>query len=131
MASLKITHFWSNLLAWGYQHNFPIWGYQHIFGALVWYMSFYTIFWIIRLHWLLICIVTKRYKSMGVNPRHRAKAVIRFSELRAPSEDGDGGEPLMCQRGPKIANQAKADCSRLSVVNEQRASSELRLVWWV
>ena len=29
MALLKITHFWSNLLAWGYQHNFPIWGYQH------------------------------------------------------------------------------------------------------
>ena len=31
MALLKITHFWSNLLEWGYQHNFPIWGYQHTF----------------------------------------------------------------------------------------------------
>ena len=31
MALLKITNFWSNLLAWGYQHNFPIWGYQHNF----------------------------------------------------------------------------------------------------
>ena len=26
MALLTITHFWSNLLAWRYQHNFPIWG---------------------------------------------------------------------------------------------------------
>ena len=74
MALLKITHFWSNLLAWGYQHNFPIWGYQHIFGALVWYMSFYAIFWIIWLHWLLICMVMIWYKSMGVNARHRARA---------------------------------------------------------
>ena len=99
MTLLKITHFWSNfpiwgyqhnfpiwgyqhnLPTWGYQHNFPIWGYQHIFGALVWYMSFYTIFWIIQLHWLLICMVMIRYKSMGVNARHRAKAEVRFSEL--------------------------------------------------
>ena len=67
-----------------------------------------------------------------MNPRHRAKAVVRFSELRAPSEDGDGdgGSPLTCRRGPKIANQAKADCSRLSVANERKASTELRLVWW-
>ena len=36
-------------------------------------------------------MVTIWYKLMGVNPRHRAKAVVRFSELRAPSEDGDGG----------------------------------------
>ena len=89
MALLKITYFWSNLLAWGYQHNFPIWGYQHnfpiwgyrhIFGALVWYMSFYAIFWIIRLHWLLICMVTIRYKSMGVNAWHRARADLSCNE---------------------------------------------------
>ena len=24
MASLKITYFWSNLLAWRYQHNLPL-----------------------------------------------------------------------------------------------------------
>ena len=34
MALLKITHFWSNLLEGGYQHNFPIWGYQDIFSNL-------------------------------------------------------------------------------------------------
>ena len=67
-AQFPIWGYQHNLLEWGYQHNFPIWGYQHIFGALVWYMSFYAIFWIIWLHWLLICMVTIRYKSMEGEP---------------------------------------------------------------
>ena len=50
-------------------------------------------------------------------------------ELQAKT--GIGGSPLTCRQGPKIASQAKADCSRLSVANEQKASSELMLVWWV
>ena len=50
------------------------------FGALVWYMSFYTIFWIIWLHWLLICMVTIWYKSMGVNTRHRVRADLSCNE---------------------------------------------------
>ena len=43
-------------------------------------MSYCAIFWIIRLHWLLICMVTIRYKSMGVNARHRVRADLSRNE---------------------------------------------------
>ena len=33
MAPLKIAHFWSNLLAWGYQHIFQYYG--HCYGSFI------------------------------------------------------------------------------------------------
>ena len=50
MALLKIANFWSNLLEWGYQHNFPIWGYQHNFP--IWeYQHNFQILWSDLLAW--------------------------------------------------------------------------------
>ena len=59
MALLKITHFWSNLLECGYQHNFPIWGYQHNFSIWgyqhnfpIWgYQHIFQILWSNLLEW--------------------------------------------------------------------------------
>ena len=91
--------FWSNLLAWGYQHNFPIWGYQHIFGALDWCMSFHRILWIIG---NLSDLHMPGYDTVqidgGEHPgssESRLFAIERseMSERRAPSEDGDGCSP--------------------------------------
>ena len=99
MALLKITHFWSNLLAWGYQQNFPIWGYQHIFGALDWCMSFHRILWIIR---NLSDLHMHGYNTVQIDGGERQASsksrlfVIEHSEMserRAPSEDGDGHSP--------------------------------------
>ena len=46
MALLKITHFWSNSLAWGYQHNFPTWGYQHNFPIWGYQHNFLNLAWL-------------------------------------------------------------------------------------
>ena len=106
MALLKITHFWSNLLPWGYQHDFPIWGYQHIFGALDWCMSFRRILWIVGIHWLYICMVTIWYKSMeGETPASSESRLFTIEHskrakgvLRAKMEMGVS--PLTCRWGP-------------------------------
>ena len=51
MALLKITYFWSNLLAWGYQHNFPIWGVPAQFSNL----GVLAHFWCISLVHVFLC----------------------------------------------------------------------------
>ena len=66
--------FLEQFVSMGVPAQFSNLGYQHIFGALVWYMSFYTIFLIIRLHWLLICMVMIWYKSMGGEPPASSKS---------------------------------------------------------
>ena len=98
MALLKITHFWSNLLEWGYQHNFPIWGYQHIFGALVWYTSFSTTLWIIGIDWLHMHGYNTVEIDGGERPASSESRLFtiersEMSERRAPSKDGDRRSP--------------------------------------
>ena len=60
--------FLEQFVSMGVPAQFSNLGVPAHFGALVWYMSYCAIFWIIRLHWLFICMVTIRYKSMGGKP---------------------------------------------------------------
>ena len=89
MALLKITHYWSNLLEWGY---------QHIFGALVWYMSFYNFV----DHKDSLASYMHGYDMVQIDGGERPEssksqlfAIERseMSERRAPSEDRDGRSP--------------------------------------
>ena len=71
------AQFWSNLLAWGYQHNFPIWGYQHIFGALVWCKSFVAFYGLYR-DWWFIYAFSPRNLSNDLDPFYVSKIYKRI-----------------------------------------------------
>ena len=122
MALLKITHFWSNLLEWGYQHNllewgyqhnFPIWRYQHIFGALVWCMSFVAFYGLYRDWWFIYAWLMILCFLVGGKTPASSESRLFAIERKACSERRQGGGfTLNVSMGARERNQAKADFSR-------------------